>query len=323
MKKLLNKYFDGIASSSDQKELLEWVRGEKGLSEFQEAKQKWVNETQKSPMNLGVAYKWSKLQAKLNQQSLIERMQKRYTLLKYAAVALLLISLSTSYFLINKSDIPRITTASITTDNGQVSKLALPDGSEVWINSDSELTYNNQFGINNRDLQLKGEAFFKVAKNKDLPFQVKSSELTITALGTEFCVSNYKETGKIEVILEEGAVKINSAYDDDLELHLAQSEKASYNVNSKWIQKERVNCKHYTSWRNGIIHFNQSTMEEMVFRLEKRYNQKFKLDDDVRNLHFNLTISNEDLSDVLTIIEEISNVETHSKGDIIHFKLKQ
>lgn len=323
MKKLLTKYFEGISENSEQRELLELLRREKNLKAFQEEKQQWKEKTYNSPMNLNIAYKWSKLKSKLNQQLLYERLQRRYFFMKYAAVALLVISLTTSYFLYNNNKETMIVADStITTDNGQVSKLTLPDGSEVWINSSSILTYNSQFGISNRDFQLEGEAFFKVAKNIDLPFHVNSGELIVTALGTEFCVSNYKETGKIDVVLEEGAVKINSIIDDGFELRLAPDEIASYDLETYRVLKKRVNTKLYTSWRDGIIHFNQSTMEEIVFKLEKRYNQKFTMDDNVRNLHFNLTVSNEDLNDVIAIIELVSNVESHNEGEVIHFTLK-
>lgn len=254
-------------------------------------------------------------------QKQFDLISRRYQFMKYAAVGLLMVSLSVSYFLYEQrnGEMPLVDT-SVSTQNGQVSKINLPDGSEVWINSGTKLTYNNQFGISNRDLFLDGEAFFEVEKNKDIPFQVQGGELLVTAIGTEFCVSNYSETGKIDVILKEGAVKVNSNNDDKLELTMTPGEFVSYSLADKEIERRKVNTQHFISWKDGIIHFNNSSIEEIIFRLEKRYNQKFELDDNMGELHFKFTITNEDLSEVIDLLELLSGVKAEMKGDTIYLK---
>ncbi|TKG94977.1 FecR family protein [Puteibacter caeruleilacunae] len=319
MKNILTKYFKGIASKEEQKEILGWLRKKENRKDFQAAQKEWQDEGGRTPMTIKATTQWHKLRDQLRQHKMIERMQLRYRIVKYAAIALLVISLSSTYLLLSELSSPnQVVSTSLSTEPGQISKLEMTDGSSIWVNAGSRLTYNNQFGIENRELNITGEAYFKVAKNKKLPFEVAGGELTVTALGTEFCVSNYEESGKIEVVLAEGSVKINSIKDESFEAKLKPNEMAIYNMENSTMEIKKVNARHYIAWKDGIIHFNNATLEEVVFKLEHRYNQKFILDDDVRNLHFNLTVTNENLMEVIHILETVSGIEAKIEGDVIH-----
>ncbi|NJK96145.1 MAG: FecR domain-containing protein [Bacteroidales bacterium] len=93
---------------------------------------------------------------------------------------------------------------------GSRSIVMLPDGTKVWLNSGSKISFSNTFGKSSRDLKLEGEAYFAVAKNKKIPFVVHTSAINITALGTAFNVKAYDDDNIIETTLEEGSVKIES-----------------------------------------------------------------------------------------------------------------
>ena len=97
---------------------------------------------------------------------------------------------------------------SVESPRGSKLKLSLPDGTSVWLNADSKLLYDNNFGINNRNVTLCGEGYFEVSKNKNLPFQVVSDDIKVEVLGTKFNVKNYPEDPNIKVALLEGSVML-------------------------------------------------------------------------------------------------------------------
>ena len=92
---------------------------------------------------------------------------------------------------------------------GTRTKMVLPDGSQVWLNSNSRLKYNNDFNTNNREVVLEGEAYFEVANNARLPFIVHASPIDIKVLGTSFAVKSYPQDKTIEATLLQGMIEVS------------------------------------------------------------------------------------------------------------------
>jgi transmembrane sensor len=92
---------------------------------------------------------------------------------------------------------------------GTRTKMVLPDGTQVWLNSNSRLKYNNDFNTNNREVVLEGEAYFDVAKNTQLPFVVHASSIDIKVLGTSFAVKSYPQDKTIEATLLQGMIEVS------------------------------------------------------------------------------------------------------------------
>lgn len=159
----------------------------------------------------------------------------------------------------------------VTAPQGQQSQLTLSDGTQVWLNSESRLVYSGGYGKTNRDLKLVGEGYFKVAKNKDLPFQVHANDITVTALGTSFNVDACRKNGKVKVTLVEGTVKVTSHVIDEL-LKPGQQLVTEGNSVSKM---QKVDTELYTSWHQGILIFKDELLEDILHQLEKRYDVTF------------------------------------------------
>ena len=92
---------------------------------------------------------------------------------------------------------------------GTRTKMVLPDGTQVWLNSNSRLKYNSEFNANNREVALEGEAYFDVAKNTQLPFIVHASTIDIKVLGTSFAVKSYPQDKTIEATLLQGMIEVS------------------------------------------------------------------------------------------------------------------
>lgn len=207
----------------------------------------------------------------------------------------------------------------IYTRYGQVSGITLPDGSEVWINSGTKLSFDNRFNLTNREIKVEGEAFFSVAKDEEIPFVVDLGTLKVRVTGTRFSVSNYEDSEAMKIVLEEGSVNIQSVNNKPI-MKLTPNEMALFKKSGKTLEKSVVNPEHYTSWRNGIIHIYELPLKEVVQKLEKRYNQKFRIDPAIRDIPLTFSIENESLREILRLLEKIASIHAVQQGDTINLK---
>ncbi|MGA6119549.1 FecR family protein [Sphingobacterium anhuiense] len=144
--------------------------------------------------------------------------------------------------------------------------LTLPDGTQVWLNSSSSITYPTQFSATERKVKIKGEAFFDVAHNKKAPFIVSSGQQLIRVLGTEFNVEAYEEDAVAKTTLLKGAVAIESG---NKTVKLVPGEQAKWN--GKEIVKEVVDTEAAIAWKEGYFKFNEN-IESILTKISRWYN---------------------------------------------------
>ncbi len=201
----------------------------------------------------------------------------------------------------------RYTTVSTTA--GQNSKIVLPDSSVVWLNSGTTLSYNSNFSLNNREISLQGQAFFQIARNKKIPLYVSCNGLKVEVLGTRFDVSAYPEDSKINVVLESGSVELLHEQDQSFDHILNPGEKAEFDVKTKNISISPVNVYKYTSWKDGVLIFEDAPMDEVLEKLERWYNIDIEVKDPkIYRLLFNATIINENVDEIFDLIRYTCSV---------------
>lgn len=159
---------------------------------------------------------------------------------------------------------------------GKNISLTLQDGSVVMLNSGSTMTYPSSFsGMDTREVYLKGEAFFEVAKNPRQPFIVKTKTMYTQVFGTVFNVSAYEEDSTNEVVLVEGSVGVGKTFkkgSQDLQI-LKPSQRASNKIgNGDDFFIEDVDVSSYISWTQGILAFENEAMSDIIKRLQRQYN---------------------------------------------------
>ncbi len=326
MKSTIKNYLSGKSSSTEQKELLEWLRKENHLSEFQSVKEEWKDEVIKQEHSSEHQQNWINVQNSIQgrTQSELFQVKRILKIFQYAAIFALLISVpAIIYMMQSKSPDDQLIYTTVAADFGQISKVVLPDSTVIWVNSGSTIKYNNHFSASNRDIELIGEAFFKVHKNKDLPLVVSSEDLRVKVLGTEFCVSAYPEEKDIQVVLEKGKVELCSSSQTNIKQEMKPGELASFNKEKKEMVLSTVNTGLFTSWKDGLINIYNLPLSELVLKLEKRYNQKFEVDDAIKNIPYTFTIKNEHLSSILSLMEKITPVDIVQRGNVIELKYNQ
>uniref|UniRef100_UPI003217A5C0 FecR family protein n=1 Tax=uncultured Draconibacterium sp. TaxID=1573823 RepID=UPI003217A5C0 len=205
---------------------------------------------------------------------------------------------------------------SVFTENGQRSKVVLPDSSIVWLNSGTTLSYPVDFSEQNRKVTLNGQAFFQVTHKEKYPFGVLVNGLTVTVLGTKFDVSAYCGEDEIAVVLESGKVELTHQEYTSFSYTMNPGEKATFNLTeSSAMNVSNVDATIYSSWKDGVLIFRNSTMGDVVEKLRKWYNVDIEIaDDEVYNSIFSGTIENESYEEIFRLI----GIACHVDCKIIH-----
>lgn len=151
---------------------------------------------------------------------------------------------------------------------GIKSKILLPDSSWVYLNAGSEIKYPENF-VENRQVLLKGEAFFEVFKDKDHPFTVEAAHIKTQVLGTSFNVNSFFPES-VEIGLATGALKIINSSSGE-ELLLSPGEASSISSDKGEMKKYRVDPKKIAPWKEGILQFSHEDFERVVKKLENWY----------------------------------------------------
>ncbi|MDR2920134.1 MAG: FecR family protein [Tannerella sp.] len=185
-----------------------------------------------------------------------------------AAVFLFLIV--TNWYTYNlREKMPDVIMQTIRVPAGQRVELTLTDGTNVWLNAGSTFIYPNNFEADKREVTLNGEGYFNVATDKQKPFIVKTSFRNIEAVGTEFNVLAYQKSPLFEVSLLEGEVNVGES---GKQVKLQPDEKLF--LSDGRLMKERIHNYDYLLWKNGLICFDDETMDSMVEKLELYFDTK-------------------------------------------------
>ena len=232
---------------------------------------------------------------------------------------------------------------------GSRTQFFLIDGTEIVLNAGSKLKYNNFFGINNREVLLEGEGYFKVAKDMRNPFVVKTSGLIVTALGTEFNVKAYSGDKTIETILINGSVKIEpvKGSKSDIATILKPNQKLTfykenssiknetYSVKEKTgsavthpdiqksispprLVKETINVAPAVSWKENRWIFEHESLEKIAIELERKFNVQINFESErLKTFRFTGTIIAEPIEQVLEFMSISAPINFRLKGRIV------
>ncbi|MFC2109908.1 FecR family protein, partial [Bacteroidota bacterium] len=162
---------------------------------------------------------------------------------------------------------------------GGMYQVVLSDGTKVWLNSETSLTYPEIFTGEQRIVQLKGEAYFEVTKNSK-EFIVKTNTAEITVLGTQFNVSSYIDDAFFSSTLVEGKIKLATSANSNNSIILAPNQRGLINKNSSKIQVTPVDTEAYTAWIEGKFYFKSERLENILKRMSRWYNIDIIYEDD-------------------------------------------
>jgi transmembrane sensor len=190
----------------------------------------------------------------------------------------------------------------LATPKGGQYLLVLPDGTKVWLNAASSITYPTAFAGQERKVAITGEAYFEVAKNEKLPFIVQKGEMTMQVLGTHFNVNTYEDEDAMKTTLLEGSVKILRGSNSSV---LRPGQQAILGNNNGQIQViNDANIEEVMAWKNGLFHFNNSSLQDVMRQIARWYDVEIEYKGAIPTRQFGGEISrNSNASEVLKILE--------------------
>lgn len=200
--------------------------------------------------------------------------------------------------------------STLKTPRGGQYRVILEDGTKVWLNAASSIRYPNRFATHERKIELVGEAYFEVSKNRDKPFIVVSEGHQVKVLGTEFNINTYDYQGNTQTTLIEGSVEI--AHRNN-KLKLAPGQQALVK-NEKITLVDKIDTKQATAWKRGEFYFDGANMEEIMHQVQKWYNVDVEYRGTIDHAFVLKINRNVNLSEILNILE---------MTDLVHFKFEE
>jgi len=194
----------------------------------------------------------------------------------------------------------------------QKSFKVLADGTKIWLNKKSILSYNKDYGKHTREIFLEGEAYFDVTKNKTVPLIIHASNIDIEVKGTAFNVNAYKENKEIQVALVRGLIEVTDKLDNSHKVLLKPNEKLIFSTtNSGKHQNDftvlslasRVLLSD-TKWIADTLVFRKEKLKDLVLRMEKKYDLKIEVQSEqLKEKRFSGTFTNETIHQALTALK--------------------
>lgn len=256
------RYFEGRLSPDEEGELFDFIAATpQNAARFRAWEQDWK---QKHTPSADVLRSFAMLNAKIERNE--GRSRLRRLLFRFSAAAAVLIFAST-LFIYYHSRTPEETFV-IEAPQGTRGRIELGDGTQVWLNAGSSMSYTSGFNKSSRDVRLSGEAYFEVAKNSKLPFCVEARGCVLTVLGTKFNVSAYDEDPVVQAVLMEGAIRFESDRDSKT---MMPGDLVTYHFDSKTISCERVDAGQFRDWIDGIIRYDAITLPALLRKLAREY----------------------------------------------------
>ena len=307
LKQLLDKYEQGNCSTTEEEKLHSY------FDSFQETEDVWneIGIERKASIHKQILHN---IDQRIDKQ-LQDQKSKKNLFLKIAASVVLIIGFVLVLDSVRTTTPVEVAMVSKTTKWGQKVTLKLPDGSQVRLNSGSSLSYPETFS-DTREVTLVGEAFFEVTKNPNKKFIVATADITTSVLGTSFNVSAYPDE-ELEVTVETGRVGVASS---DRQIELTSGQQASYEPSNNTLSMSRVDIASYTSWRNGFLLFNGSSLLEIASELERWYGVNIEFEDEQEDkCDLRLEFDNQSLEQVLQQLEAVAGIEADLNND--HVKI--
>lgn len=361
---LFMKKLTGELSDSEARELNHMLSSQPGLhDELQVLETVWSNNNTKTDLQeqdfdklvarmheQGIAFDVPSLSATPEASALLVPFKKPARLLAWmVGAAAVLVSL---FWLFSERK-EGLTESSLVSETNQVStrpgsrtKIQLPDGTQVWLNADSRLTYGNDFGINSREVNLTGEAYFDVVSNKKIPFYIHTSSIKVKVTGTAFNVRAYPSEARTETSLIHGKVEVTLNNNPEKTYYLRPREKLIVSdnmVNDSYSNADGVMAKQAriaktvqlpmlkklaynaidsipveTAWVNNKLAFTDESFREVADKMERWYGLQIVFDSpELEGIRFTGRFENESVSDALEAMRYAAKFKFLLSGNTI------
>jgi len=321
----LVKYLSGKLTDEQNESIVRWIgKSEKNQAYFTKLKEAWEKHKLKnielSPME--IERSWEEVRARTIDIT-PEKQTTSWPKVLMRIAAVLIIGLSIGYFgyyyLAPFQEPANIEQAS----SSEIKEVLLQDGTRVWLNKSSKLSYSDDFNSNQRTVNLTGEAYFEVERNPEKPFIIQSKGMSVQVLGTSFNVDNRTADNQQTVTVTSGKVAVYDSENDKNQVHLIKNEVAFFDNSSSQIKKSVNSNPNFLSWKTGVLSFEKNSLHSTLSTLEKHFEVTFEISDSVKdNYHFTSKFDNLSLDEILKVMEISLDLTFERKRQVILVKRK-
>lgn len=319
---LIIRLFSGEATPTEKAQISDWIKqSEDNKKLFFDLRDIWLgsgNSTNADNYNIEGAIAQFKLRIKAKKQKSYS-LQNIRGVLKYAAIFLILLALPFSFFLGKRFNHSAGSLTTISCAIGDRTNILLPDGTEVFLNSGSKLTYNSDFIQQTRKVTLDGEAFFSVARDMNHPFRVKTEKMDIVVLGTKFNVKAYSDEDVVSATLVEGSVHV---FSQEKDIIIKPFEKVILDKKSSSIEiRQLAALEPDTGWKDGRFIFINESLAELAPRLERWFDVDIEFaDEDVKQKRFTGILVRESILEAVNYFDYSNLIKCEIQGNKIIIK---
>jgi transmembrane sensor len=309
IKELLGRYVDGTASETERKQIEAWYQS---FDEHDTTAAVFSSPDEEQQEYDSVLSKIHDQILPLQKNISPFSKPRLITRVRVAAIAafFLIVAGATHFYFRASQAVPEIAKLNLAVaEAGKMKLIELADGSKIWLNSSSKLSYPDRFSANLREVTLlEGEAFFEIAHENKLPFIVHSKGVNTQVLGTSFNINAYKYSKDIEVTVNTGKVAVSVG--NDLIDYLTPNEQIKYQLLTGKILKESVKNSR-APWMNGDIVLDQVDFESLKAILFDNYKYVLKnKGKHITGLHFSATLKKSDeIKNVMKLLSSINRTK--------------
>ncbi|MCW3806657.1 FecR family protein [Plebeiibacterium marinum] len=320
---LLFDYLSGELSKENERKLQSLLDNSGELREYKDKLEQIWNGEKRSENDFGSAQAFllfkKRVYAKKHSTHKIGKTFVLKSILRVAAAIIVVLSIGYTAYQHGLNTSNQTSPVVVTCSPGENAQVTLPDGSKVWINSESTLTYYKDFNKNSRHIYLSGEAFFEVESDKKRPFFVNAGDITVKATGTKFNVKAYSDEPFVETCLVEGVVGMN--YHNE-EYKLLSGDVVSVNRHTNlWSRDKMLNNDLFIGWKEGKLIFKNEKLSSLTRKFERFYDVTIETEPAVDSIRFSGVLQYESIDELLNILNETQGIVAKKRGKKIYLSL--
>jgi len=275
---LIIKYLSNSANEFECKIVIDWIlQNNENKQYFEKLKLIWNKSNQVADFE---KFDVEKSLSKINSQIKVSQNIKIQKFVPYIAIAASVIILIGMFFMFKTKKIEskiEIKTMVLETTKNEIKEITLPDGSIVYMNENSKITYSEDFAVLQRNIKFEGEAYFQIAHNKNIPFYIYTLNATTKVVGTEFNLRAIKTENHESIIVNHGNVIFSQNNISSNSVELTIGETATINLKTNKIDKQINNDENYLAWKTGILIFTNKQLSYVAEVLSKYYKVDFEI----------------------------------------------
>lgn len=296
---LLAKFLAGEANSTESEAVNDWILdSEKNENYFFEAQKAWEKASRnKAFRKVNTDSAWQKFQEQAPKVVALKPKRTAMPFMRIAAAVVLLLGVSAVWYWATNQAVEQV--AFVTKEKAD--SLLLADGTQVFVNRQSKITYPKEFSEQIRKVKLEGEAFFQVQPDKAKPFVVETQSIEIQVVGTAFNVKVVPNLQRTEVVVQEGKVLVRSSKDS---VYVSAGEQATVE-NNRIQKKESIQDKNFLAYKTRMLVFEKTTLNEVIAKINALYATEIILKNEaLGNCLITVTFEDASIEEIIDIITQ-------------------